>query len=127
MVELKLKDTVKLAETSSDMYGDKVATVLTDVKALFIQSTGAQRGTNTEIISSDAHVYLDKNNSEIKGRGYRIEGMYIIANPFGIQDDESWFRIERVEVGQRKLLANDVNNVHAFLKKVAKMEVENVS
>ena len=127
MVELKLKDTVKLADTSSDMYGDKVAVVLTDVKALFLQSTGAIRGTNTEIISSDAHVYLDKNNPEIRGRGYRVEGMYIIANPFGIDNDESWYRIERVEVGQRKLLANDVNNVHAFLKKVAKMEVADVS
>lgn len=121
--ELNLKDTVKLAETQSDMYGDNKVTIVTDVKALFVQGTGYVHDRGADSFTADAHVYLDKNNLEIKGRGYRVEGMYLIANPFGLEDDESWYRIERVEVGQRKLLANDVNNVHAFLKKVAKMEV----
>lgn len=124
---LKMKDTIRLAQTVSDGYGDKSVQVLTEVKSLFLQSTSSSHSSNADIRESDAHVYLDINNSVVKGRGYRLEGMYIIANPFGNTDDESWYRITRVVVGQRKLLANNVDNVHAFLKKVAKQKIDDVS
>lgn len=122
-----LKDVVRLAETTSDGYGDKTVTVLAEVDSLFLQQSGNIHSSNTDIANSDAHVYLDINNSVLLERGYRIEGMYIIANPFGGDDDESWYRISRVVVGQRKLLDNDVDNVHAFLQKVAKLTSEVVS
>lgn len=115
-----LNDTVKLAEMVSDGYGDETIDVLTEVDALFLQSTGNVHNANTELINSDAHVYLDIENQLLLGRGYRIEGMFLIANPFGNSDDESWYKITRVVVGQRKLLTNEVDNVHAYLQKVAK-------
>lgn len=115
------KDTVQLAETVSDGYGDKRVVVLDTIPALFLQSTGSGHTSNADYVDADAHVYLDKDNAELLSRGYRIEGMYIIANPFGNAEDMSWYRIERVVVGQRKLLANNVDNVHAFLRKVAKL------
>lgn len=124
---ITLKDVVQLAETTSDGYGDKVVTVLTDVNALFLQSSGNSHSNNTEIVNSDAHVYLDIDNEVLKDRGYRIEGMYIIANLFGADDAKSWYRVSRVVVGQRKLLDNNVDNVHAFLREVSPQEVGYVS
>lgn len=117
---ISLKDTLTLAEMVSDGYGDKSVVELTDINCLFLQSTGNSHSGNVEIANSDAHVYLDIDHPEIKGRGYRIEGMYLKANPFGASDDASWYKITRVVVGQRKLLNNEVDNVHAFLQKVAK-------
>lgn len=114
-----LKDIVQLAETTSNGYGDTETVVLTDIASLFLQSTGNTRATNVEIANSDAHVYLDIDNPILVERGYRIEGMYIKANPFGADDTESWYRITKVVVGQRKLLENNVDNVHAYLRKVA--------
>ena len=124
---IALKDVVQLAETTSDGYGDKVVTVLADVDALFLQSSGNAHSNNADIASSDAHVYLDIDNDVLTSRGYKIEGMYLIANPFEGSDEKSWYRITRVVVGQRKLLDNDVDNVHAFLRKVTPQEVGYVS
>lgn len=116
---IDLKDIVQLAETTSNGYGDESVQVLTDVASLFLQSTGQSHSANADVANADAHVYLDIDNPTLKERGYRIEGMYIKANPFGADDSESWYQITRVVVGQRKLLENDVDNVHAYLQKVA--------
>jgi hypothetical protein len=117
---IAMKDTCQVAQVSSDGYGDKTIEVLTTVDCLFLQSTGHEHSQNVDLVNSDAHIYLDIDNSVIKDRGYRIEGMYILANPFGGSDDDSWYRVAKVVVGQRKLLTNEVDNVHAFLQKVAK-------
>ena len=113
-----LNDTVKLVELSEpNGYGDSNVVVLTDLKALFLQSTGKSHSNYVDIINADAHAYVDFNNPEVKSRGYRLEGMYIVANPFGTPEVESWYQITRVVVGQRKLTDNKVDNVHVYLKK----------
>lgn len=124
---IRLDDIVQIAETVSDGYGDKTVSILTDINACFLQGSGNTHANNADVSEADAHVYLDIDNPILVERGYRIEGMYIVADPFGQDTDESWYRVTRVKVGQRKLLGNDVDNVHAFLKKVAKQEVVNVS
>lgn len=115
-----MKDTCQLAEMTTDGYGDRSIQSLTTIKCLFLQQTGRSHSNNVEIANADAHVYLDINDPLIKGRGYRLEGLYLMINPFGAEDVESWYKITRVVVGQRKLLANNVDNVHAYLQKVAK-------
>lgn len=117
---INMKDTCQLATLKSDGYGDKSVEVLTTVKCLFLQSTGRSHSSNVEIATSDAHVYLDITNPVIKDKGYRVEGIYLMVNPFGANNNESWYKITRVVVGQRKLLDNSVDNVHAYLQKVAK-------
>lgn len=117
---IAMKDTCQLAEMVSDGYGDKTISDLITVKCLFLQQTGNSHSNNVDIANADAHVYLDITNPAIKGKGYRVEGMYLMINPFGAPDAESWYKITTVVVGQRKLLSNDVDNVHAFLQKVAK-------
>ena len=117
---IAMKDTCQLASISNDGYGDRTVNVLTTINCLFLQHNGMTHNSNVNLATSDAHVYLDIENAEIRGRGYRLEGLYLLINPFGADDDESWYKITNVVVGQRKLLNNEVDNVHAFLKKVAK-------
>lgn len=119
---IAMKDTCQLATVSTDGYGDRTIELSTEVACLFLQSSGYTHSGNVDLASSDAHVYLDINNPVIKDTGYRLEGRYLLINPFGADDNESWYRIFNVEVGQRKLLNNKVDNVHAFLQKVAKPE-----
>lgn len=114
-----LTDTVKLATTTSDMYGDSTVSILTDVKSLFIQRTNVSHGTNSEDVMSDAVVYLDPTNQVVLDNAYRLEGMYIIARPFGQTQEESWYEIVAVNVGQRKLLNNTVDNIHCQLDKIS--------
>lgn len=118
-MSIVMKDSCQLAEISTDGYGDREVEILTTIPCLFLQSTGNSHSNNVELATSDAHVYLDIENDAVKGRGYRIEGMYLLVNPFGADSEESWYKITRVEVGQRKLLTNEVDNVHAFLQKVS--------
>ncbi len=116
---MTLTDTVKLATTTPDGYGDRTITVLTEVKSLFIQRTSVSHETNAEGIQSDASVYLDPKNPIVLDNAYRLEGMYIIAQPFGQTQEESWYKIVAVTVGQRKLLDNAVDNIHCLLDKTA--------
>jgi hypothetical protein len=116
---MTLTDTVQLATTTVDGYGDKTATVLTDVKSLFIQRTGVVHTDNADGITSDAAVYLDPQNEILLANMYRLEGMYIIAKPFGQSTGESWYKISNVTVAQRKLLDNAIDNIYCRLEKVA--------
>ena len=124
---ITMKDTCIIAQTVSDGYGDTVATTLTEANCLFLQSSASRFSGTVEAKESDAHVYLDIHNPILENLGYRIEGMYLVINPFGASEEEAWYRITRVVVGQRKLLDNDIDNVHAYLRKVAKLELEVVS
>lgn len=107
---------------STDGYGDRTIELLTEVRCLFNKSSAYTHTNNVDSPASDANVYFDIENAVVMDKGYGLEGMYVICNPFGASDDDSWYRISNVEVGQRKLLTNEVDNVHAFLSKVAKPE-----
>lgn len=116
---MNMIDTVKLATTTVDGYGDKAVTVLTEVEALFIQRTGVTHGTNTNGITSDATIYLDPTDNIVLDNAFRLEGMYIIAQPFSQLEEEAWYKITHVTVGQRKLLDNTIDNIYCTLEKVA--------
>ncbi len=113
-----LKDTIKLIETTEpNGYGDVTVSATNDLKCLFIQSTGQSNSPHGLSIDSDAHAYIDKDNAIVKDKAYRLEGMYIIANLFNGTETESWYKIIKVRIGQKKLLCNDIENVHIYLKK----------
>ena len=124
---MRLVDTVKLATTTPDGYGDRTVEVLTEVDSLFIQRTALTHQSNADAVQSDATIYLDVKNPEVIENAYRLEGMYIIAQPFGQATEESWYRISGVQVGQRKLLDNVVENIHCNLEKVAGLAYVSVS
>lgn len=113
---MRLVDTVQLATTSTDGYGDKTVEVLTSVKSLFVQRTGFIHGENQSASTSDAAVYLDPKNPVVVENAFRLEGMYIISDQFG---KPSWYQISSVNVGQRKLLNNAIDNIYCRLDKIA--------
>lgn len=112
------KDTVKLIETSADGYNDKTVVLNTPVKSLFHLGASYVQGGSAEEYAADAHVYLNPKDPNVLTNAYRLEGMYIVANLFGGDEADAWYRINRVVVGQTKLLSNKVDNVHCFLTKV---------
>lgn len=111
-------DTVKLALTQSDGYGDKHVEVLAEVAAVFIQRVGEDHNNSMDYDSSLAIVYLNPEDPTVIANSYRLEGMYIIAQPFGQSQDESWYQIMTCNVGQHKLLNNEIDNIHCQLRKV---------
>lgn len=119
-----MRDMGKIVKFGKDGFGDKVLEEVTDIECLFLQSTSRSHASNAEISASDAHVYLDIDNPAIKGLGYKIEGMYFCTNPLGTEENDSWYKIARVIVGQRKLINNEVDNVHAFLEKVVEPKLK---
>lgn len=120
---LDYKDDLLLIETEQDGYGDDSLGHMEMVKGLFLEGTSQAEINYTEMLSADAHVYLDIENEYVKLNAFRLEGMYLVANLYGGEDSESWYKISRVKVGQRKLLENDINNVHCFLTKCEALDI----
>lgn len=114
----KYPDTVKLVETTApDGYGDTDVNVLTDLKCIFHVGTGLTHSGHVDYIDSDAVALLDPNNAVLKQKAYRIEGMYIVAPFFNGIEQESWYRIEKVNIAQSKLTCNQIHTIHVTLKK----------
>ena len=121
---LNYLDTVRLIQTTQNGWGDNSVSADIEVPALFHEGTSQSQSGYVERIACDAHVYLDPSNEFIQENAFRLEGMYIVANLYGGIESESWYKIFRVVVGQRKLLTNEVNNVHCYLTKCDALEIE---
>lgn len=114
---LNYKDPVILIETTQDGYGDNAVSHIEKILGLFVQGNSQSESAYVEALGTDAHVYLDIDNPYVQENAFRLEGMYLICNLMGGKETESWYKIARCKVGQRKLLENDINNVHCFLTK----------
>ena len=115
---LTYKDDLTIYETGQDGYGDFSILKEVPVKGLFLQGTSSSFQSDTESIATDAHVYLDIENDFIKQNAFRLEGLFIKCNTLNGLDNQSRYRIVSAKVGQRKLLDNELNNVHCRLVKV---------
>lgn len=126
-VLIDYKDTVRVIKTTitNDGYGTEIIDEVEDVNGLFITNTGWIHGNFQTEITSDAEVYLDPENEFVSENAYRLEGMYVVANPFGSSEELAWYKITQVIVGEDKLLDNQIDNVNCQLKKTS--EVPNVS
>lgn len=113
---MKYPDTVKLATTASDGYGDKTVAVLDEIPAAFIKRAGIAHGTNADAETSDAAVYLLPSNAKVLENKDKLEGMYIIVAPFSASN---WYRISSANIAERKLLNNTIDNIYCRLQKVA--------
>lgn len=109
---MKYPDTVKLATTSPDGYGDRTVTFLADIPAAFIKRAGVTHADNSEGETSDAAVYLLPSNATVLEKKDDLEGMYI-------QYNSNWYRISSANIAERKLLNNAIDNVYCRLDKVA--------
>ena len=118
------KDPIILIETGADGYGDETVIHAEHLLGLFHEGMSQTQINYVDTAGTDAHVYLDIDNEYVKANAFRLEGMYIIASLFGTPENEAWYKIERVVVGQRKLLENNVNCVHCFLTKCEALNFE---
>lgn len=109
-------DTVKLATTTTDGYGDRTVTVLDEIPSVFIKRAGVTQSENREAETSDAAVYLLPTHAKVLESKDELEGMYIIVEPFSANN---WYRITSVNIAQRKLLNNAIDNIYCRLQKVA--------
>lgn len=114
---VKTPDTAYIASLTRNGYGDVAVLSENQIKCAFFDQFNQQQATNQELTQSDAYAYLDVNNAYIKGLGYKLQGMYFKTNALGI---EQWYIITTVQVAQRKLLTNEVNNVLVNLQIAAK-------
>lgn len=106
--QVKTPDTCYITALTKNGYGDVTVTEQNEVACAFFDSFSQENGSNEELTQSDAYAYLDINNDFIKSKGYKLQGLYFRTNPFG---NDQWYIITTVEVAQRKLLTNEVNNV----------------
>lgn len=113
---MKYPDTIRLATTTSDGYGDRAVNVLSEIPANFIKRSSYVHAENGEGEASDAAVYLLPTHTVVLSQKDDLEGMYIIAEPF---TEKNWYRIKSANVAERKLLNNKIDNVYCRLEKVA--------
>lgn len=113
---MKYPDTVKLATTTSDGYGDKTVTVLSEIPAAFVKRASVTHNDNADMEASEAAVYLLPTHATVLEKMDDLEGMYIIAEPFG---QGNWYRISSANIAERKLLNNTIDNIYCRLQKVA--------
>ncbi len=113
---MKYPDTVKLATTTSDGYGDKTVTVLDEIPAAFIKRAGVLHSDNADSETSDAAVYLLPTHAKVLEVKDDLEGMYIIVAPYSANN---WYRISNANIAERKLLNNAIDNVYCRLQKIA--------
>lgn len=125
MVKIDLKETVTLIKTDVDEWNRQTITDEEDVKSLFISNTGYSHSANQNAIDSTAAVYLDSTNEFVKNNFNRLEEMLVVAQPYGDEYPESWYKITNVDVGQDKLLGNKIDNILVNLKKTT--EISRVS
>lgn len=114
-------DPAVLYRALADEYGTKTAVYLTGIDTNFTTSVNNQRGQNVEDITADALAYLDVDNVTIADEGYDLEGCFFAIERFG---RTIWYTIDTLEVNQRKLLDNAIDNIQARLVKVTEPEVE---
>lgn len=105
---VKTPDTGYLVTLSTNGYGDPSVLAENKIACAFFQQYNTQDAANQQLVQSDAYAYLDINDAFIKNLGYKLQGMYFRIAPFGTNQ---WYIITAVQVAQRKLLTNEVNNV----------------
>jgi hypothetical protein len=113
---VKTPDTAYIASLTKNGYGDESVDSLNEIKCAFFQQFSQEQPDNEELTQSDAYAYLDISNEFIKGLGYQLQGLYFKISLFGA---DQWYIITTVQVAQRKLLTNEVNNVLVNLQVVA--------
>lgn len=114
---LNYNDTVRLVKTTVDEYGTQVISDQEEVPAIFGQTTGFGHGSNQDAILSDAVAYLDPTNEFVIENFYRLEGMLLVAQLFGVSLEDAWYRITDISVARTSLTCNDIDNIQVGLKK----------
>lgn len=115
---LNYQDEVTILEAASGGYrGTKTVTDYKVIPVIFIQATGFVQAGFQENIDADALCFPDPTSQFVVDNFNRLEGMYIIAELFGVDEDKAWYKIDKVTVNRDHLLENKIDNIQLNLKK----------
>lgn len=115
---IEYQDSVTILKAASSGYrGSKDVSEYKVVPAIFIQSTGFIQAGFQENIDADAICFPDPESQFVLDNFNRLEGMYLIAEIFGVDEDDAWYKIIDVTVNRDHLLENEIDNVQLNLKK----------
>lgn len=111
-------ENVIFVKTRSDGYGNTKIVVDQDcVPCIFLQGTGFIRNNRQENVDADAVCFPQVGHRFLVKYKYRLEGMFILAPLFGIDDDDGWYLVTGLTVNRDHLLTNEIENVELLLKK----------
>jgi hypothetical protein len=117
-MKLNYQDSVTFVVVESGGYrGGKEMISQHDVNCIFIQSIGFVQAGFQESLDADAICYPDPENEFVMDNSNRLEGMYVKAPLFDVNEDEAWYKVETVRVNRDHLLTNNIDNVELLLKK----------
>jgi hypothetical protein len=119
---LPYKDTATFYKVASDEYGrKKLVTEYEDVPVIFLQGIKVIQSGGKETLDADAVCYPDPENDFVVSNYNRLEGMFIKAPLYGVDNDDAWYRVESATVNRDHLLTNTIDNILLILKKSAKL------
>lgn len=117
-LRLRHKDAATIVLTEADRYGKtKVVVEQHGIVGTFLQNTGLFHTNNQDLIESDAVFYPDHTNAFVVANYLRLEGMFLIALPFGGAANDGWYKITSVTINRDHLLGNSIDNILLTLKK----------
>lgn len=123
---LNYQDTATFVVVQSAGYaGSKALVEQEDVPVIFLQGTALVHSGFQDNVDADAICYVDPGDEFVRDHNYRLEGMYVLAPLFEVDDDDGWYKVETVTVNRDHLLGNVIDNVELQLKKTR--PVPNVS
>lgn len=118
----KYPDTLEFVRAHKDGYGDETIAERVAVKCVFVQTTGWQRGSYSNPITSDAIAYVDHMDEWVIANAYRLEEFKVVANPFNSPERLAWYKVSSSIVGKRPLVNNTMDNVQINLDKTVEIK-----
>lgn len=118
-MELNYQDIATFVKvTSSGGYrGSKTMVEQDTVPVIFVQATGFVNAGYQENVDADAICWCDPTNDFVVNNFNRLEGVYILAPLYGVDDADAWYKVESVVVNRDHLLNNEIDNIELRLKK----------
>lgn len=115
---LKFNDHVHLFETEPDQYGtEHIINESGFVPAIVELNTGYSHGNFSDAVTSDARVYLPPDLPFLQEKTWRLEESLAIIDMFGTKEEDSWYKVNRVEVFKDHQACNTLDHIVLNLKK----------
>lgn len=116
--------------TSTEYANSKRVEDFSDVRCIFLQGTGFEHAgfdditTAGDTSTNQARCFVDPQNTFIEQYANRLEGMYVHAPLFGVDEEDAWYKVESVKVNRDHLLTNTIDNIRVLLTKSAPLDLE---
>lgn len=114
---LEYQDTIRIVKTRVNGYGDELLEDDAEVAVIFEQNTGWSHGGNQTAVTSTTRAFVDPDNEFVQENFQRLEGMLVIASPFGEAFGDAWYRITDVTPARDTQFDNVIDNIALTLKK----------